>query len=316
MPYLSYTDWNPRGDSLTLVEKAVEILVSPEFRSYNLTLRQLYYQFVARDIIPNTQKSYDRLGEIISKARLSGMLDWNDITDNVRGVGLWAFSSDDPVDCIRDAPGSFYVDTWTNQPERVEVWVEKDALSNVVSRACQRRDVTYFSCRGYVSSSAMWRAAQRIGGYLDAGQPTTILHLGDHDPSGLDMTRDITERMELFLETDWKTRHYYGAMPAFTVKRVALNMDQIRQYEPPPNPAKMSDARAASYVEQYGYESWELDSLSPSVLAQLIDVEIEALVDAALYEERMDTTRAGRRKLEKLVDRWDDVEAYLDELED
>lgn len=88
----------------------------------------------------------------------------------------------------------------------------------------------------------------------DHRERRVILHLGDHDPSGIDMTRDISDRLELF-----------GA--DVEVKRIALNWDQIDEFTPPPNPAKLSDSRAGAYIAEYGDESWELDALEPTLKA-------------------------------------------------
>ena len=139
----------------------------------------------------------------------------------------------------------------------------------------------YFSCRGYTSASEMWLAAQRLTMQEDAGKQTTVFHLGDHDPSGIDMTRDIQERLELF-----------GA--GTLVSRIALTMDQVRQYDPPPNPAKMSDARYTSYAEKWGEECWELDALDPAVLADLVRDHVMDIVDQGRWsavEEREDTDK-------------------------
>jgi hypothetical protein len=178
---------------------------------FDLTLRQLYYQFVARGYIKNKDTEYKRLGGIINDGRLAGMIDWDAITDRtryLRQLSHW----DKPEDVIRSAACSYRTRKWADQPERVEVWIEKDALIGVIQPVCESLDVPYFSCRGYVSQSEMWAAAQRIQAYYEMygrqSQRTTIIHLGDHDPSGIDMTRDIEDRISLFLgnsyDLPWK----------------------------------------------------------------------------------------------------------------
>ena len=160
-----------------------------------------------------------------------------------------------------------------------EVWVEKDALVGVLESVCPSEDVDFFACRGYVSQSEMWAAAQRIERYIIAKQAVLVLHLGDHDPSGIDMTRDVRERLELFIREDlWNS-----AVNDLEVKRIALNMDQIELYNPPPNPVKLTDVRANGYVAEFGRQSWELDALEPSVLVDLVRSEIEACRDSDLW---------------------------------
>ena len=156
----------------------------------------------------------------------------------------------------------------------------------VFEPVCEELDVPLFSCRGYTSQSEVWGAAQRLERYLMAGQEIVILHFDDHDPSGLDMTRDIRERLQLFLLHDWihyeDERHTWppderrewlirehearGWDGRLDVRRLALTWDEVQQYSPPPNPAKSTDARYRKYTEEFGQESWELDALEPTVL--------------------------------------------------
>lgn len=170
-------------------------------------------------------------------------------------------------------------------------WIEKDALVGVIESACQRLDVDFFSCRGYTSLSEMWRAGERLGGYIDDGQEPIILHLGDHDPSGIDMTRDIAERLEMFV-----------GIPVEVI-RIALNRDQVDQYGPPPNPAKVTDSRAGAYIAEHGRQSWELDALEPTVLQQLIEDHVEEWRDEDLWEEAVAREKADKERLRKAAER-------------
>lgn len=265
-----YKDIRFQAKSLDTIDKVNSIVAEYEAQGYELTLRQVYYQLVARGFIPNNERSYKNLGNLINDGRLAGLIDWYAIVDrtrNLRGNSHW----DRPEDVIDSARYSYMLDRWENQPNYVEVWVEKDALIGIVSQICRELDVPHFSCRGYTSQSEMWSAAQRFI-RQDYRESRTIIHLGDHDPSGIDMTRDIQERMDMF-----------GA--DVFVKRVALTMEQIETFCPPPNPTKLSDARASGYIREYGHECWELDALEPKVITSLIRNEVTALLDTDLLSE-------------------------------
>lgn len=277
MPKIKYKDINFRDRSLDLINWVNEIVETYSDQGYNLTLRQLYYQFVARDIIPNNQKQYDNLGELVNNARLAGLVDWYAIEDRTRNVRN-TFHWQNPSSLLQSAAQQFNINKWENQPTHVEVWVEKDALVEVIGKPAEAYDVPYFSCRGYVSQSEMWAAARRIERKLNEHERAVIIHLGDHDPSGKDMTRDIEERIQTFLINDG----YFGE--CFSINRIALNMDQIERYNPPPNPAKLTDSRCGKYIREYGYESWELDALEPSVLDNLISETILCYLDKDLYD--------------------------------
>lgn len=261
-----------------------------------LTLRQLYYQFVARDLIPNTMKSYKALGNTINDARLAGLIDWNAIEDRTRNVhsrSHW----DDPSGVIESAASSYGLDLWEGQEKRVEVWIEKDALVGVIERPCAELDVPYFSCRGYTSQSELWRGARR---HISYKVPTVVIHLGDHDPSGKDMTRDIEERLQLF-----------GADS--TIERIALNIDQVKRWKLPPNPAKITDSRFAAYAAEFGESSWELDALDPRKIDKMIRTAIESHLDRELFDERQTQQETDRKLLNKCSTNWDDVATFLDD---
>jgi hypothetical protein len=161
------------------------------------------------------------------------------------------------------------------------VWIEKDALVGIVENAVEDLGAPCFSCRGYGSATEYWNAAQRI---VKKKKPAVILHLGDHDPSGIDMTRDIQARL-----------HLYGA--DVTIERIALNMPQVQQYQPPPNPAKELDRRFKEYEKKYGSESWELDALEPSLLDELITTNVIKHLDILQFEKAKDQQETERKKL-------------------
>lgn len=297
MPKICYKDVRFQTKSLELIELVNQVIAEYSAQGYELTLRQAYYQLVARGYIPNNERSYKNIGNLINDGRLAGLIDWYAITDrtrNLRGNNHW----DTPADVINSARYSYLLDKWEGQPNYVEVWVEKDALVDVVGQACRPLDIPFFSCRGYTSQSEMWSAAQRFIGQADREQ-RIIIHLGDHDPSGIDMTRDIQDRLDLFGSNVY-------------VKRVALTMGQITTYNPPPNPAKITDSRASKYIEEYGDESWELDALEPRVITDLIINEVTAYRDDELYREICSIESKGKEELKMLCNRYNDAVAYLE----
>lgn len=302
MPRICYVPRDFSPASLAIIAKANEMCEAYAAQGFDLTLRQLYYQFVARDLIANKQSEYKRLGSIINDARLAGLIDWLRIEDRTRSVARNA-AWDDPADIISASASGYAIDKWEDQPFRPEVWVEKDALVGVVESVCSRLDVPYLSCRGYTSQSEMWRAGRRLAAWVKHGQRPYVIHLGDHDPSGKDMSRDIRDRLELF-------------MGGVKFQRIALNMDQIQQYDPPPNPAKITDSRAEAYIAEFGSESWELDALEPAVLTALIEETVLAVRDEEKWSAKLEEEDEGRRELSRISDRYDDVRSYLRGLED
>lgn len=308
---ITYTPRRFGADSMELIDTANEIISDYHRQGYNLTLRQLYYQFVARDIIPNSDKSYKRLGELINAGRLAGLVSWRAIEDRTRNLAGYP-SWESPAQIIKAAASSIAVDLWKDQPYRIEVWVEKEALAGVIQRPAARYKVPYLSCRGYMSQSEMWSAAQRYISYLrdkENPQDIVIIHLGDHDPSGIDMTRDIQDRLNLFINDQGYTANY-GDNPV-TVRRIALNRYQVDEYNPPPNPAKITDSRAGEYIREHGEYSWELDALQPQLINDLIVDEINIYRDAGRYEARQAIEQSWRDGLKLLSDNWESTYAPM-----
>jgi hypothetical protein len=286
--------------SLPVIEVAEQICDEYAARGLGLTLRQLYYQFVARGYIDNNQTEYKRIGSIISDARLAGLIDWNHIEDRTRYLrGVTTGSS--PNQILNAVAAQYQTDRWRDQAERVEVWIEKDALVGVITNPCNRWHVPYFACRGYVSQSETRSAGVRFAWHESQGRHTTLIHLGDHDPSGIDMTRDLEDRLRLF-----------GSR--VDVRRIALNMDQVEQYSPPPNPAKLTDSRAEGYISEYGRESWELDALDPTVIQDLVEGEILARLDREEWDRVVAEDLAVREVLTKLADNWTEVREHVEEM--
>lgn len=292
-------------DALTHIAHADKIIGSYQQQGYKLTLRQLYYQFVSQNLITNEEKSYKKLAETISNGRLAGLLDWDGIEDRGREpvVPLQFDSLKHRVD---SALRNYRLPRWEGQESYCELWVEKQALAGVLAPLAHEFHVTMMVNKGYSSQSAMYDSAQRFRegmgtegdiemGYNDDGDEVIsdfpwanleseregyLFYLGDHDPSGEDMVRDIRERMAMF------------GVHELNVIKIALTMPQIQQFKPPPNPAKINDPRAKEYIAQHGNSSWEVDALPPNVLVRLIRAAFKAVIDRPV----MDTVIAPRRR--------------------
>jgi len=291
---ICYQEKRFKSASMKMIEQAQDIIGEYSRQGFSLTLRQLYYQFVSRDLLPNKQSEYKRLGSVINDARLAGLIDWNAIEDRtrfLRSVNSW----DTPNDIIRSAANSFRLDLWDNQDNYCEVWIEKDALVGVIEPVCNRLRVPFFACRGYSSQSEQWEAGRRMQRKINNGKEVHVLHFGDHDPSGIDMTRDNEDRLRMFIERDADASQFH-------IHRLALNMDQVRTHKPPPNPAKTTDSRFEGYVRLHGQKSWELDALEPKIIANLIEKNVKAMINEEQWAEDLEREEGNREALEKLAD--------------
>lgn len=281
-----------RPESLARIEQMSSIVDEYAEAGLKLTARQLYYQFVSRGYIENKVQSYKTLTNLLTDARYAGLIDWEAIEDRGRQPDVpseW----DSIQDLVHSAVRSYRLPRWENQPVYAELWVEKQALAGVLEPMAREFHVTLSVNKGYSSASAMFEAAQRFES-RGGDRRKYLFYLGDHDPSGEDMVRDIEDRLVEF------------GVDELTVEKVALNMDQVRKFRPPPNPAKVTDSRFEAYAEKYGHQSWEVDALPPNELQRLIRSAFEDVIDADAMEAIKLREQRGKKALQqaavKIVD--------------
>lgn len=308
-----YTPKRFEPRTLRAILQADAILKEYADQGFILTLRSLYYKFVARGLFPddrkwrwsgkrwvrdkkgtkNAQPNYIWLKKLCTDGRLSGYIDWSHMVDNTRS--LEALQSYDGIQSALKTWASWYhTDMWASQKYRPEVWVEKDAVAGFVRGVCQENDVPFFSCRGYTSLSEMWRASMRLRQNMDDDHQPFIIHFGDHDPSGIDMSRDITNRLQSTFMADC----------AFL--RVALTMEQVEAFNPPLpcDPAKITDSRYQAYVKRFGDDSWELDAIEPAKFRELIESQLKLIVNKAQWKRDLADEEDKRAELSKLAENY------------
>lgn len=297
-----------RSENKTRIVTINNIIEDYQSQGYKLTLRQLYYQLVSRDIIPNKVEEYTKLSTLLNKGRMSGFVDWDAIVDRTRNIKTpyYEYSTQDAV---QRTINSYKLDRHDVQDNYIEIWLEKDALSEIIYRATQPYGISLMVNRGYSSCSAMYQSYQRLAQEINNDKNVIIFYLGDHDPSGLDMIRDIRDRLsemliygtELQNNFDDLEQAQYWLNKKLQVKPIALTSKQVRDYNPPPNPAKLTDPRATKYVEEFGYTSWEVDALNPKTLDTLVKESILDYIDLDKHQEVLDKEEEDKEKLEDLI---------------
>lgn len=306
--YHCYRKHNFTPGTKVIIDKANQFIAEYQAQGYTLILRQLYYRFIAKDAFPsswidrmynirhgldpdtkNTLKNYKRLGDMINHGRENGDISWTAFEDRNRTL-YGTNPVEDPDDVVLDIEQRLILDCWKDQPTYVEVYVEKDSLGPIVARPANKWRAPHMACKGYLSASQAWRAGLRFREALDAGKRGILIHVGDHDPSGRDMTRDNHERLNLFAEQD------------IEINRVALNMDQILERNPPPNPVKVTDTRFAKYTAEFGDKCWELDALEPAELDDLVSRAVESYVDKDLWQATLAREVEERGKIKQFYD--------------
>lgn len=305
-----FRDWNPKNflrvkykdgtggqavwekNQAELLRQVVGIVASYQQQGIKLTNRQLYYQLVAGGIIPNADLVYKRICKFLTDARYAGLIDWEAIEDRGRVPEMHA-EWESIKDLIRSAVHSYRLPRWADQNYYVELYCEKEAMESILHPIADKYHISFGYNKGYSSASAMYNLARRVKAWVKEGRKAVVLYLGDHDPSGLDMVRDIRERITEFL-----TRGDEPVEPNFEVIQLALHMSQVKKFNPPPNPAKVTDPRAGWYISKFGKVSWELDALRPEVLIHIAEAGIQQFLDLAKYNAWIALERKQKKALE------------------
>jgi hypothetical protein len=292
------------GKSLPSYEEVVKAALEV-FTQYDsaLTLRQLYYRLVSRQLFPNTMNCYKRLSRMMVKAREEGDVPINCLEDRSRrilGRGDTGYYSAQAflkrrLANLMESYKDFKMPMWDVQSNHIVVSLEKDALSRLVSEVANQYAVRTFPTRGYPSFTYVQRMASYVRNRLK-GKPTVVLYFGDFDPSGVDIERDLTERLRKYRAGD------------FNVRRVALTRDQIIKYSLPPMPVKRSDARSDSFVASYGDEAVELDALDPNTLKLLVAQSIASYIDLDAWKKKEEEIESLRMWIK---DRLEDMETLI-----
>jgi hypothetical protein len=287
-----FLDIRFQSKTLQLIEQANEIIA--EYAGITMNLRQVFYQFVARNLIPNDKKNYVNLGQtVVRNGRRAGLIDWDSIEDRTRNLHS-PLTFAHPGERLRLAADNYKEDLWLGQEYRPEVWVEKEALIGTVEGVCKEFRVPYFANRGNNSDSEMYAAGKRFEDYAGDGLTPIVFYLGDHDPTGVRITEDIEARLEMF------------AGQKVEVRRLGLNFDQCRRYRLPPNYAKEADNNFQWYVDQFGTQCWELDALPPSVMTDLVRRALEKLINERKWNAALAKETKNKKLMQKLgnKDNW------------
>lgn len=302
-------------------------------------------------MIPNHDKVYKKISSIKDELVYGGKIDWHIFEDRGR-VPIDAYYENDVEDALQRTIKQYKLDRQKGQKNIVEVWTEKDAISGILKKVTLPFGVKLVVNKGYTSSTAIYGAYERFMSEFEEGKSVTILYFGDHDPSGMDMIRDIRDRLTFMFRDGERTQFsemeeiinkwfyvkdeqeggetipdevYYKYrdneeakegneedgfyldpircffMEFFKVTPIGLTMEQIKEYNPPPNPAKITDPRAKGYIKKYGNTSWEIDALKPDLMRSIVKKSIIENIDPEMYNEVLELEKIDKERIKKMI---------------
>jgi hypothetical protein len=260
-----FIDWQPQAKTAALIEEVREVL--DEYGDYlPLTIRQIFYRLVGARGYEKTERAYDRLVEVLNKARRARLIDFDTIRDDgfYRTAWLGWRSLEQAQQSLIKHASSYRLDRQTGQPVRLAVWCEASGMAPQLERVCKRYSIPVYSSGGFDSLTVKHALAEEFAKV----EAVLVLHIGDHDPSGVHVFGSLDEDVSAFSSE-------LGGFVNFG--RLAVTSEQIERYGLPTAPPKGSDRRA------FVGETVQAEALPPDTLAEILEQAIMANLDMAIY---------------------------------
>lgn len=276
-----------------LINAALAILEE----QHPMTIRQLFYRLVSVGEVENNKKHYQMVIRIMTTARMDGRCRFEYIVDRSRPEyksNVW----DDAADYARTVMYGYRKDYWTLQPHHIELWVEKDAIVGSIDEVTKELGVIIRVGRGFVSTTKIHDIAKH---FSSMNKPITAFYLGDHDPSGVCIERDLQERLR-------------ASGVDFTLWRLAIHAEDIEKFNLPPLTIKESDSRSTEFRRVYGNDCVELDALPPDELRRRIRNAFESCIDMEIWQRSISVEKAEFDSIQRTVSAWQNLPKSPDDV--
>jgi hypothetical protein len=275
-----FAPWTPRGITQELLDQVRAVL--GEYEDYlPLTIRQIFYRLVGAHEYEKTEKAYERLCEMLNRARRARVIPMAAIRDDggtVLAPNVW-ISGEHFLDVVRRQAANLVLDHSAGQETRLVVMCEAAGMAPQLARVANPLGVTVMSGGGFDSLTDKHKFAAELAGH---DRPTEVVDIGDHDPSGVSKFLAFLEDVEAF------TRDLGGDV---TFTRLAVTPEQIRHYRLPTAPPKPTDNRA------FHGQTCQAEALAPDVLANILRTALEQRIDQRLLDRVLRQERRVRREL-------------------
>lgn len=306
-------------ETTELIQAAAGILE----REHPMTVRQLFYRLVSVAVIKNSRADYQKVSKVMTKAREDGRVDYQWIVDRSRPEYV--------PNVFKDLAGygraihrSYRKDNWESQPNYVELWCEKDSVTGSIQDITDELGITLRVGRGFQSATRVYEIAPL---FSKIKKPKIVFYLGDHDPSGQDIERDLRERVTTKLEAARRAsfltelakasddhhqslidKFNFSEVP-FSLERLAIFAEDIKKFKLPPLRIKDSDSRARQFCKQHGRDCVELDALPPSELRRRIRSVVEAEMDMEAWKRAVEVEKVELASIAATIGSWPTMEA-------
>ena len=293
--------WRPHSKSQIMLGQVKQILEEYE-EHLPLTVRQIYYRMIGAYRHPKGTKFNTALGDLLTNARRAGDVPFDAIRDDgIMGGGYWPADLPTFLQGVDLELKDYLIDRQHGQEVQLEVWCEAAGMLPQLARVADEFSIPVYSCGGFNSLTAI----RQIVDAASERRATTVLHLGDYDPSGVSIFNRVVEDVRAFLTVDAPYSRFEGV-------RVAITEAQIEEHELPMDPITTHDSRSMAWINEGRTEKCELEALSPDVIADTLRERIEEHVDPELRERVLDVERLEAAAVKSLPS----VISYLPALND
>lgn len=286
--------WNPVGQSAVIIDQVLDV-IDEYHDQLPLTGRQIFYRLVGAHGYAKTERDYKALLEKIVRARRAGIVPWGAIRDDgTSRLAPWGYDSPEEfIDSLKDSADAYKRDRTTSQEYTIEVWVEAAGMVPQVQRIAEPLGAAVVSSGGFNSVTAKYQAAQRACRADSDGRSFVVLHVGDHDPSGVSIFDNLSRDVSAMCED--------LGYPAPEFVRVAITADQAIDRDLESAPPKRSDGRSANWSGP----TWQCEALPPDELADILRDAIEGWVDMDILDDILDDERREREAIRVQLDAID-----------
>ena len=288
-----------RKKNQSLAQSASDILADEN----PMTLRQLYYRLISAGCLRNSQTEYKRLGQVMTRLRESKDVPRTWLVDHTRSTlkpsswsGLAEFA-----ETIREV---YRKDFWARQSHHMEIICEKDAIAATIQPPAEDNDVRIRPCRGYASISF---AGEIADFWRKIKKPIFAYYLGDFDPSGFDIERDLCEKLARYSGRECCHHGDDAANDTFVWQRLGVietdfdDHDLIRLPLKRDKQGKPSDKRAAGFIERYGEYCAEVDAIPPTELRRRVEEAINSHIDVEEWNRLITVEQAEQETVDQFA---------------
>jgi len=259
-----------------------------------LTVRQIFYRLASSLLIRLDRNSYNTLDRRLVDIRREGVIPWEAISDRSRYTIEHDFHNLTPenaaIEALNKAENYVGRNPWDDLGIHIEVWLEKDALTNFIKTVTSKYYITLAPHRGYSSWSYIYDGAQRLREASAEGKKCIVISLGDHDASGIDIYEHLQTAIDYF-KIDAE------------LKRIALTYEQTQNYNLPSSPLKKADPRAKKYRKLYKDKVWEIDALEPRTLLKILEDEIKTYIRWKMWDAVIEENEEAKRETKRLSEK-------------